>query len=106
MKQLTLIRIPFARGTSIVIVQSGRLQRGLTVAKASCSQCRAIGSADESPIPEALPFHTPYTRYPVEGPAERFAWGVKTGRLSMPQFELVPVQITDLLASMNSIQGS
>ena len=75
------------------------------VCETNCSQCHAIGRVGESPIPEAPPFRTLHTRYPIEDLAEAFAEGITTGHPSMPQFQLDPAQINDLLAYLNSIQG-
>jgi cytochrome c len=104
MRRLTLCCIILALGSSAVMAQSGRMQRGQTFAQTNCSQCHAIGRFGESPIPEAPPFRTLHTRYPVEDLAEAFAEGITTGHPSMPQFQLDPAQINDLLAYLTSIQ--
>jgi hypothetical protein len=52
-----------------------------------------------------LPFRTLRDRYPVEDLAEAFAEGITTGHPSMPQFQLDPAQINDLIAYLNSIQS-
>ncbi|NBJ10723.1 c-type cytochrome [Microvirga arsenatis] len=105
MKRLALLCTALALGSSAVMAQSGRVQRGLTFAQTNCSQCHAIGHFGDSPIPEAPPFRTLHTLYPIEGLAEAFAEGITTGHPSMPQFELDPAQINDLLAYLQSIQG-
>lgn len=105
MKRLTLLCITLALGSSAVLAQSGRVQRGFTFAQTNCSQCHAIGRFGDSPLPEAPPFRTLHTLYPIEDLAEAFAEGITTGHPSMPQFELDPAQINDLLAYMKSIQG-
>jgi len=105
MKSLTLFCLAVACSSSVAMAQSGRVQRGLTFAQTNCSQCHAIGRVGESPIPEAPPFRTLHTRYPIEDLAEAFAEGITTGHPSMPQFQLDPAQINDLLAYLNSIQG-
>lgn len=105
MKRLALIGIALTLGASIAMAQSGRAQRGLTFAQTNCSQCHAIGRFGDSPIPEAPPFRTLHTRYPIEDLAEAFAEGITTGHPSMPQFQLDPAQINDLLAYLQSIQG-
>ncbi|NBJ13100.1 c-type cytochrome [Microvirga arsenatis] len=104
-RRLTLVGISLALGSSALMAQSGRVQRGFTFAQTNCSQCHAIGRVGESPIPEAPPFRILHTRYPIESLAEAFAEGITTGHPSMPQFQLDPAQINDLLAYLNSIQG-
>lgn len=104
MTRLTLLGIMLALCSSVVMAQSGRVQRGLAFAQTNCSQCHAIGRFGDSPIPEAPPFRTLHTRYPIEDLAEAFAEGITTGHPSMPQFQLDPAQINDLLAYLQSIQ--
>jgi mono/diheme cytochrome c family protein len=105
MRRLALLCLAIAYASSAAVAQSGRVQRGFTFAQTNCSQCHAIGRVGESPIPEAPPFRTLHTRYPVEDLAEAFAEGITTGHPSMPQFQLDPAQINDLLAYLQSIQG-
>jgi mono/diheme cytochrome c family protein len=105
MKRLTLVCLTLACVPTVAVAQSGRAQRGFTFAQTNCSQCHAIGRLGDSPIPEAPPFRTLHTRYPIESLAEAFAEGITTGHPSMPQFQLDPAQINDLLAYLNSIQG-
>ncbi|MCG7394383.1 cytochrome c [Microvirga sp. ACRRW] len=105
MKHLALVGIALTLGASTAMAQSGRAQRGLTFAQTNCAQCHAIGRFGDSPIPEAPPFRTLHTRYPIEDLAEAFAEGITTGHPSMPQFQLDPAQINDLLAYLQSIQG-
>lgn len=102
--RLVLAGLALVLGSSAAAAQSGRVQRGLTFAQTNCSQCHAVGRFGESPIPEAPPFRTLHTRYPIEDLAESFAEGITTGHPSMPQFELDPAQINDLLAYLQSVQ--
>lgn len=105
MRRLTLLCLTLACASSAAVAQSGRVQRGFTFAQTNCSQCHAIGRIGASPISEAPPFRSLHTRYPVEDLAEAFAEGITTGHPSMPQFQLDPAQINDLLAYLQSIQG-
>ncbi len=105
MRRIILLCLALACASSVAMAQSGRVQRGFTFAQTNCSQCHAIGRFGDSPIPEAPPFRTLHTRYPIEDLAEAFAESITTGHPSMPQFQLDPAQINDLLAYLNSIQG-
>jgi mono/diheme cytochrome c family protein len=105
MKPLTLFCLVLACISTAAVAQSGRAQRGFTFAQTNCSQCHAIGRVGESPLPEAPPFRTLHTRYPIESLAEALAEGITTGHPSMPQFQLDPAQINDLLAYLDSVQG-
>jgi len=105
MRLVALLCLAIASASTAAMAQSGRVQRGFKFAQTNCSQCHAIGLVGESPVPEAPPFRTLHTRYPVEDLAEAFAEGITTGHPSMPQFQLDPAQINDLLAYLQSIQG-
>ncbi len=105
MRQTVLFCAALALASSPLGAQSGRVQRGQVFAQTNCSQCHAIGRFGDSPIPEAPPFRTLHTLYPIEDLAEAFAEGITTGHPSMPQFELDPAQINDLIAYLQSVQG-
>lgn len=87
------------------VAQEGRAQRGLTFVRVNCAQCHAIGRYDQSSVPEAPPFRTLHERYPVESLAEALAEGITTGHPSMPEFQLDPAQINDVIAYLKSIQS-
>ncbi len=77
--------------------------RGFAFAKAHCAKCHAIGRSDTSRLKPAPPFRTLHTRYPVETLAEAFAEGIYTGHSKMPEFELDPDQINDLLSYLKTL---
>ena len=104
MGRSALLCIAFALAPPTALGQEGRVQRGLTFAQTNCAQCHAIGRFGDSPIPEAPPFRILHTRYPVENLAEAFAEGIMTGHPAMPEFQLDPAQINDLIAYLQSVQ--
>lgn len=80
--------------------------RGRALAEANCSTCHAIGPHGASPYAPAPPFRTLNAKYDVEGLAEAFAEGIEVGHRGareMPQFELTPDQIDDLIAYLKSL---
>jgi mono/diheme cytochrome c family protein len=79
-------------------------QRGFTFVKANCSGCHAIGVAGPSPLAIAPPFRTLHERYSVEGLAESLAEGIYTGHPTMPQFQLDPAQINDVIAYLKWLE--
>ncbi|WP_035643706.1 cytochrome c [Bradyrhizobium sp. ORS 375] len=79
-------------------------QRGRTYAKAHCARCHAIGRTGESSFKPAPPFRTLHLRYPIETLGEALAEGIVTGHPAMPQFELTPPQINDLLSYLKSLE--
>ena len=79
-------------------------QRGRAYAKTHCARCHAIGRTGESPFKPAPPFRTLHLRYPIETLGEALAEGIVTGHPAMPQFELAPPQINDLLSYLKSLE--
>jgi mono/diheme cytochrome c family protein len=79
-------------------------QRGKTFALANCARCHSIDKVTESPLKIAPPFRTLHLRYPIETLAEALAEGIVTGHPTMPQFQLDPDQIHDLLSYLKSLE--
>jgi mono/diheme cytochrome c family protein len=73
-------------------------QRGLTFVSANCTPCHAVDKVSPSPLAIAPPFRTLHTKYPVENLAESLAEGIMTGHPTMPQFQLDPGQVGDVIA--------
>jgi cytochrome c len=71
-----------------------------------CSRCHAIDRTGASPHPEAPPFRTLGTRYPIESLAEALAEGLVTGHPDMPEFMFKVQDVGAILAYLNSIQDS
>jgi mono/diheme cytochrome c family protein len=84
--------------------QTGQIERGRAFAEANCAACHAITRTDPSRLPAAAPFRTLHQRYPVEQLAEALAEGITTGHDAMPEFQLTPAQIDDLLAYLRTLQ--
>ena len=83
---------------------SPQQQRGKTFAINNCAKCHAIDKVSPSPLKIAPPFRTLHTRYPVESLAEALAEGIQTGHPTMPEFQLDPDQIGDLLAYLKTLE--
>jgi cytochrome c len=52
----------------------------------------------------APPFRELHNRYPVETLEESLAEGIVTGHADMPQFQLSPDQIDDLIAFLKTLE--
>jgi len=91
--------------STTIKAQEAAVQRGRAFAEANCSRCHAVGPAGASPLSKAPPFRTLYQRYPVEDLAEALAEGIRTAHPAMPEFELNPHQIDDLIAYLKSLNG-
>ncbi|WP_112663459.1 c-type cytochrome [Microvirga flavescens] len=96
-----LLLLPLAQPAT---AQEGRIQRGQVFVQTNCALCHAIGRYGDSPLKEAPPFRTLHTRYPIDNLAEALAEGIVTGHPSMPEFQLDPAQINDVIAYLKSIQ--
>ena len=79
-------------------------QRGLTFVSANCTGCHAVDKVSPSPLGIAPPFRTLHTKYPVENLAESLAEGIMTGHPTMPQFQLDPGQIGDVIAYLKTLE--
>ena len=79
-------------------------QRGRHFALTNCARCHSIDKVTASPLKVAPPFRTLHTRYPIESIAEALAEGISTGHPSMPEFQLEPDQINDLISFMRTLQ--
>lgn len=89
-------------GTAIAASPSE--QRGRFFARTNCASCHSIDKATASPLKPAPPFRILHKRYPIESLAEALAEGISTGHPSMPEFQLEPDQINDLLSFMRTLQ--
>jgi mono/diheme cytochrome c family protein len=79
-------------------------QRGQFFARTNCARCHSIDKVTQSPLKIAPPFRVLHTRYPIESIAEALAEGISTGHPSMPEFQLEPDQINDLISFMRTLQ--
>ena len=79
-------------------------QRGQTFALNNCARCHSVDKVTPSPLKIAPPFRTLHKRYPIETIAEALAEGIQTGHPTMPEFQLDPDQIHDLLAYMKTLE--
>ena len=83
---------------------SPQQQRGKIFAMNNCAKCHSIDKVSPSPLKIAPPFRTLHKRYPVETLAEALAEGIQTGHPTMPEFQLEPDQIGDLLAYLKTLE--
>ena len=99
-----LVVLATAAGVTATAAMDPKEQRGLTFAQTNCAMCHAIGRHGSSPLAEAPPFRTLHERYPVEDLEEPLAEGIMTGHPTMPQWQLDPGQISDLIAYMKTLE--
>lgn len=98
---LAMAAIGWAGGASALTPSQ---QRGFVFVKANCSTCHAVGRYGDSPLAIAPPFRTLHENYPVEDLAEALAEGIVVGHPTMPQFQLEPDQVDDVIAYLKTLE--
>lgn len=80
--------------------------KGEALVKENCARCHAIGKEGASPHPDAPPFRTLSSKYPVEDLAESLAEGIVSGHPDMPIFAFTPTDVAAIIDYLNSIQDA
>jgi len=91
---------------SAMAAPQGNPLAGQDLAQNLCSACHALEPGKLSPNEAAPNFHLLTLAYPPEHLAEGFAEGIVVGtqaHVGMPQFELAPEQIDDLIAYLETV---
>lgn len=94
-----------AQGVTLVEPTDGNPASGMDVADRNCSLCHAIARDGASPHPRAPAFRTLSSRYPLDALSEALAEGIVVGHTGMPQIQLEPQEIKDLIAYLETIQA-
>jgi mono/diheme cytochrome c family protein len=89
---------------SAVAAEKDLTDKGEVLVKENCSRCHAIGKEGNSPHPEAPPFRTLSSRYPVEDLSESLAEGIVSGHPDMPIFVFNAADVEAIIDYLNSIQ--
>jgi cytochrome c len=79
-------------------------KRGELLLATNCSRCHAIGRIGASRHPDAPPFRTLWSRYPIEALAESLAEGIRVGNPGMPEFSFEHDEIAAILTYLKSVQ--
>jgi cytochrome c len=79
-------------------------EKGRVLVQKNCSRCHAIGKEGASTHPEAPPFRTLSSRYPIEDLAESLAEGIVSGHPDMPVFVFSPTDVEAIIEYLKSIQ--
>jgi cytochrome c len=90
--------------TTPVLAASPAEQRGRTYARSHCARCHAIDRTGQSPFQPAPPFRTLHQHYAIETLGEALAEGIVTGHPAMPEFQLSPDEIHDLLSYLKTLE--
>ena len=82
------------------------VERGRVMSAAKCGGCHAVGPTGASAMAAAQPLRDIANLYPPTQLQEAFGEGVMTGHPAMPQFELRPGEINDLITYLESLRAS
>ncbi|HLO24064.1 MAG TPA: cytochrome c [Methyloceanibacter sp.] len=78
--------------------------KGRVLVEQHCSRCHAIGKEGDSTHPEAPPFRTLSSKYPIDDLAESLAEGIVSGHPDMPIFVFSPTDVEAIIDYLKSIQ--
>jgi cytochrome c len=81
------------------------VDKGEVLVRDNCSRCHAVGKEGNSPHPEAPPFRTLSSKYPIEDLAESLAEGIVSGHPDMPIFVFSPHDVEAIIEYLQSIQA-
>ncbi len=81
------------------------IDKGEALVKENCSRCHAIGKEGDSPHPQATPFRTLSSKYPIEDLSESLAEGIVSGHPDMPVFVFGPRDVEAIIEYLQSIQA-
>jgi cytochrome c len=79
-------------------------ERGRVFVERNCASCHAVGVTGASRNPKAPPLRVISRRYKPADLEEAFAEGIVAGHPVMPEFELKPQQIDDLVAWLTRLR--
>jgi mono/diheme cytochrome c family protein len=85
-------------------VEKDLTAKGELLVKENCARCHAVGTEGASPHPDAPPFRTLSSKYPVEDLAESLAEGIVSGHPDMPIFVFTPTDVAAIIDYLESIQ--
>ena len=88
----------------VLAVEKDLTDGGEALVKENCARCHAIGKEGTSPHPEAPPFRTLSSKYPVEDLAESLAEGIVSGHPDMPIFVFSAHDVEAIIQYLQSIQ--
>jgi cytochrome c len=92
-------------GASAHAAEKAVIDKGEALVKENCSRCHAIGKEGNSPHPQAPPFRTLSSKYPIEDLAESLAEGIVSGHPDMPVFAFSPHDVEAIIEYLQSIQA-
>ena len=92
-------------GSSAYAAEKTLIDKGEALVRENCSRCHAIGKEGDSPHPQAPPFRTLSSKYPIEDLSESLAEGIVSGHPDMPVFVFSPHEVEAIIEYLQSIQA-
>jgi cytochrome c len=92
--------------TVVAAAEKDLTAKGEVLVKENCARCHAIGKEGASPHPEAPPFRTLSSKYPVEDLAESLAEGIVSGHPDMPIFAFTAHDVAAIIDYLQSLQDA
>jgi cytochrome c len=102
--QLAVLALAVLVASPAGAVEKDLTAKGKALVVVNCSRCHAIGKEGDSPHPQAPPFRTLSSHYPIEDLAESLAEGIVSGHPDMPIFVFSPADVEAIIDYLNSIQ--
>ena len=90
--------------SQVLAVDKNLVNKGEILLEKNCSRCHAIAKEGDSPHPQAPPFRTLSSRYPIDNLAESLAEGIVSGHPDMPIFVFSPHDVEAIIQYLQSIQ--
>ncbi|HYC69386.1 c-type cytochrome [Brevundimonas sp.] len=84
----------------------GSVALGGNLVRLRCAGCHAVERTGDSPLKAAPPFREMGRTYPVRDLQEALAEGLVTAHPAMPQIELEPGEVADVIAYLESVSGT
>lgn len=105
---MNVLRITLSLFVLAIITDSASAdsaQRGHTFAQKNCAACHAIGTSGESTNPRSPPFRVIAHKYQPRELEEALSEGIVVSHdMPMPQFELDPNDIEDLITYLEKLR--
>lgn len=98
-----LILVPTADVSFAQYGKDGDIVKGRAMASRLCARCHSIDKQGSSPLPAAPPFRELSSKWPLSHLEEALAEGIVTGHSDMPEYEMMPAEIIDLLSFIDTI---
>jgi cytochrome c len=103
MPTLSALLVALFASSAMLPAAAQDVDAGRKIAQRNCGRCHAIADKGGSPFRKAPPFRDIAAKGNVDQLQEALAEGIMVGHPAMPEFTLMPQQIADFLAYLESL---